>query len=296
MSNNINDVIMWAASAAVNENEPNNNNILVKVVNAAAVPVGAWCSVVGDLALCPVCVSGAVSAAASGAAASGGLSEIVRKWEYTPESALDRAKIKSDFLFNAVLTNTMRVLETGFKYDMIDDLADFQSCSSLCNYDIPVITTKFNADTFGSVAIFFPGICKAISEKFNDSFYIVFISSDYVILHKYGTISVNDIKARLIDTNNTFSDDNKTLTNNVYFYNKELDTIEMCKTEEYKRFECFVKDINHEDCENMLDLCYYYQISEKCLEYALNYIETGKLKNDHCYTKLVEELIKIENE
>lgn len=27
----------------------------------------------------------------------------------------------------------------------------------------------------------------------------------------------------------------------------------------------------------------------------MNYIENGKLENDHCYTKLVEELIKIEN-
>lgn len=158
---------------------------------------------------------------------------------------------------------------------------------------MPMSTTLFDYKN-GAISIFYPEVCKKISEKWNDDFYIAFISADCAILHKFGTIDFLSIKRHLKATNNAFSEDDF-LTNNVYYYDRKTDKIDMVKSERYKHFESLVKDIVNADCDNFYDLRFEYQVSEKCFDHAMNYIENGKLENDHCYTKLVEELIKIEN-
>ena len=89
-----------------------------------------------------------------------------------------------------------------------------------------LVTTE--PPTNGAIAIFYPGVCKEIADKFNSDFYIVFTSIHEAVVHKKGTTSVESMYKSLRDTNKAFGPED-TLTDTVFFYNKEADTITITK-------------------------------------------------------------------
>lgn len=272
------NIIIWACSDM--DYEGIKNNIIVRVVPAVVLPASTCVfEIIGDLAIVPVYVPSF---------------DDLDNVYFIPESVFSKWNVRRNIFFNYCIQNTEKHYSLEIRKTPISGSVGVDSLN-LNSYDIPMITVK-EFFKYGAAAILYKDVCKKISEKWNDSFYIVFVSSDCAVLHKFGTKSVNDMIRHLKSTNELFAKDDLFLTNHIYYYDKSKEHIFMYKSEDYKRLESFIKDINNNDCENYLDLCAYYQVSEKSLDYALNYIESGKLANDNCYTVLVEKLIEFEKE
>lgn len=154
---------------------------------------------------------------------------------------------------------------------------------------MPMISTLFNYNN-GAIAIWYKDVCKKISEKFNDSFYIVFVAADCVILHKFGTIEPDSIIRYLKDTNKTYAADNKTLTNNLYYYDRNTEHIHMYKTPEYQKYSDIIDCLQFEDYKYTYDLCSVYDVSENVIDYIVENIDKISYTNKH---EFIEKLIEM---
>lgn len=90
----------------------------------------------------------------------------------------------------------------------------------------PLVTT--NRKTNGAIAMFYPGVKEKIAKMMNDSFYVAFTSIHEAIVHKKGTIEPVDIKRNVTETNRIFGP-NDTLTNEVFYFNKETNEFSVLK-------------------------------------------------------------------
>ena len=93
---------------------------------------------------------------------------------------------------------------------------------------IPLVTT--DRKTNGAIALFYPGVKEKIAEMFDGSFYVAFTSIHEAMLHKVGTLDPRSIKRHVIATNRAFGKA-ETLSNEVYYYNRETGDFRLCETE-----------------------------------------------------------------
>lgn len=270
MSNN-NNVVMWICNDS--NYEEIKNNIVVRVVPAACLPSGSYVfEIVGDLSIVPVYVPD--------------FSDLDNVY-FIPESVFSNWNVRRNIFFNTAIENTEKHFPLFLKKSPLDNIVNDIDTMAIYPESMPISTTLFNYQN-GAISIFYPEVCKKISEKWNDSFYIVFISCDMCILHKFGTIDIDDIKRHLKATNNAFQD-GKTLTNNVYYYDKSKEHIFMYKSEVYTKYLNLINDIEIADCKCYYEYCSVHDVSEDIIDYIVDNIDKINYTNKH---EFIEELIE----
>lgn len=271
MSNN-NNVAMWICNDS--DYEEIKNNIIVRVVPAACLPSDACVfENVGDLSIVPVYVPDF---------------DDLDNVSFIPESVFSNWNIRRNIFFNYCIQNTENKYNLEIKSSPIGKTLDINDLN-LSAESMPII---HNNSMFGASAIFYTDVCKKIAAAYNDSFYIVFISYDMCILHKFGTIDISSIKRHLKATNSNFKD-GKTLTNQVYYYDKSKEHIFMVQSEEYTKYFNLINDINIGDCKCYYEYCSVYDVSEDIIDYIVDNIDDINYNNKH---EFIEKLIELEKE
>lgn len=144
--------------------------------------------------------------------------DIFKKWN------LDKKSV-----FTAAMDNTQRLADARIYVNLLDMNADGMVINDDINLNpesIPLITTT--RKTNGAIAMFYPGVKEKITELFGDSFYVAFTSIHEAMIHKKGTIDPSSIRRHVRATNRTFGMD-ETLTEEVYYYDRDNKTFEMVK-------------------------------------------------------------------
>lgn len=279
------NIIKWCINTEsdINEYETVKNNIVVRVVPSAVVPDNVYVfECVGGLALVPVFVPGDLSR--SGACKA----DLLDRFEYLPESLVAGWGIRQNVFFDDVIANTAKYFPLSLKRSPLGKIEEDIDTMAIYPESMPMISTLFNYNN-GAIAIWYKDVCKKISEKFNDSFYIVFVAADCVILHKFGTIEPDSIIRYLKDTNITYAADNKTLTNNLYYYDKSKEHIFMVQSKEYTKYFNLINDIEIGDCKNYYEYCSVYDVSENVIDYIVENIDKISYTNKH---EFIEKLIE----
>lgn len=86
-----------------------------------------------------------------------------------------------------------------------------------------LVTT--NRKTNGAIAMFYPGVKDRLADLLDGNYYIAFTSIHEAMIHREGTIDPVSIRRNVRETNRIFGPD-ETLTNEVWFFNKENGTFE----------------------------------------------------------------------
>ncbi|MBR3024651.1 MAG: hypothetical protein IKH71_09390 [Oscillospiraceae bacterium] len=86
-----------------------------------------------------------------------------------------------------------------------------------------LVTT--NRKTNGAIAMFYPGVKDRLADLLDGNYYVAFTSIHEAMIHREGTIDPVSIRRNVRETNRIFGPD-ETLTNEVWFFNKENGTFE----------------------------------------------------------------------
>jgi len=86
-----------------------------------------------------------------------------------------------------------------------------------------LVTTK--RKTNGAIAMFYPGVKERLAELLDGNYYVAFTSIHEAMIHREGEIDPITIRRNVRETNRIFGPD-ETLTNEVWFFNKENGTFE----------------------------------------------------------------------
>ncbi|MBR3536260.1 MAG: hypothetical protein IKN85_10590 [Oscillospiraceae bacterium] len=86
-----------------------------------------------------------------------------------------------------------------------------------------LVTT--NRKTNEAIAMFYPGVKDRLADLLDGNYYIAFTSIHEAMIHREGTIDPVSIRRNVRETNRIFGPD-ETLTNEVWFFNKENGTFE----------------------------------------------------------------------
>lgn len=280
------NIIKWCINTEsdINEYETIKNNIVVRVVPAAVVPDSVYVfEVFGGLALCPVFVSGDLSR--SGVCKA----DLLDKFEFLPSGVVSSWSVRQNVFFDDAISNTEKYFSLSLKRSPLDKIEKDIDTFELKTESMPMISTLFNYDN-GVIALWYKDVCKKISEKWNDSFYISFVAADCAILHKFGTIEPETIRKHLKSTNKMFSGDDKFLTDNVFYYDKNKEHIFMYKTHEYQKYSDIIDCLQFEDYKNTCDICSEYDVSEKVIDYIVENIDKISYTTKH---EFIENLIEM---
>lgn len=148
---------------------------------------------------------------------------IIETWEgVTPEKVYEDAMKNTSQYYNPRLYTDIFNIET----------APFKECALMSKgYTVKELNTDTVAllttdrKTNGAIAAFLPGTLERISELYGDSdFYIAFTSIHEAMTHKKGSISPENIKRNVTETNRIFGGD-ETLSNKVWLYSAETKEI-----------------------------------------------------------------------
>lgn len=141
-------------------------------------------------------------------------------------------KMKSDEVIDNALKNTIKKAEPRIYTNIFDIEHTPRRKSALLDKDflwegikdgVNLLTTS--RKTNGAIALFYPGVKEKLAELMQGNFYAAFTSIHEAMIHKEGSISVSSIYRNLKSTNEVFGDE-ETLTENVFFYNKETKEFE----------------------------------------------------------------------
>lgn len=86
-----------------------------------------------------------------------------------------------------------------------------------------LVTT--NRKTNGAIAMFYPGVKERLADLLDGNYYVAFTSIHEAMIHREGTIDPVSVRRNVRETNRIFGPD-ETLTNEVWFFNKENGTFE----------------------------------------------------------------------
>lgn len=79
----------------------------------------------------------------------------------------------------------------------------------------------------GAASLFLPGVAKKLGELLDSDYYIAFTSVHEAAIHKIGTVEVEVIRSSLIGMNEELDVEEDFLSEQVYWYNREQDKIEV---------------------------------------------------------------------
>ena len=136
-------------------------------------------------------------------------------WSVTRETAFENAMNNTADRYKAIYSENIFDIENSCK-----PVKEFKISNR--NHTILVTTTR---KTNGSIAMFFKDTCESIAAGIDSSFYAAFTSIHECMIHAVGSISPECIKRNLQETNRIFGPDD-TLTNNVFYYDKDAKTFE----------------------------------------------------------------------
>lgn len=135
-------------------------------------------------------------------------------------------RVVSVALENTVAKERPRLHAGAMFYDPDNDTLNNSALLESCftretlrnNFDILVTTAEQNG---GAIALFYPPVCKKISELLDGAgFYVAFTSKNEGIIHKIGHLEVASIRRNLRETNRIFNPAD-TLTNDVFYYDPQ---------------------------------------------------------------------------
>lgn len=153
--------------------------------------------------------------------------DVLKAWKISEEEVMDNAMKNTEKLAPArifiniedIMNNTKNPSDNNGKF-METDSPEYD----ISDNDHPFITTTKQLN--GAAALFYPGIKEKLGEIMKGNYYISFLSINEAVLQKENTIPPDKLLKMLRD-NNTLFDDDDTLTNNLYFYNKEKNKLEL---------------------------------------------------------------------
>lgn len=151
--------------------------------------------------------------------------EIANSWDIDIDTAFIAAMVNTmQFAPARIYTNILKIDETE---DSESDLMNPKyTMKHLGEHAIPLVTTT--RKTNGAISLFYPGVKEKIAEMFDDSFYVAFTSIHEAMIHKNGSIDASSIKRHVMATNRTFGPQD-TLSNEVYYFNKETKEFMVCE-------------------------------------------------------------------
>lgn len=144
---------------------------------------------------------------------------IIETWEgVTPEEVYTNALDNTAKYYNPRLyTNIFDIENTQFKDCAL--MENGYTVKELTPDRIALLTT--DRKTNGAIAAFLPGTLERISKLYgNSDFYVAFTSIHEAMTHKKGSISPENIKRNVTETNRIFGNDD-TLSNKVWLYSAE---------------------------------------------------------------------------
>lgn len=153
-----------------------------------------------------------------------------------PRYAVDLWDISEQTVFEEAIKNTEKFSPVRLYTSIlgIEDIPDSEADIMAEDYEmkhleetaIPLVTSTRR--TNGATALFYNGVKERIAEMFDGSFYVAFTSIHEAMIHKAGTINPQSIRRHIQATNRAFGVA-ETLSNEVYYYNRESGSFTVCE-------------------------------------------------------------------
>ena len=146
--------------------------------------------------------------------------EMLEMWGKAREEVMKNALINSSIL---APPRMYRSFADAYKptYDRGAFMALNRKVPPLREFDVPTISTTRKLN--GALAMFYPGVKERIAELYGGSYYVAFVGTDDVRLHKESSITPESVLEKLQNMNEVFPDE--MLSNQVFLYRQDKKTL-----------------------------------------------------------------------
>lgn len=132
---------------------------------------------------------------------------------------------KNNLFSPELITKEMNITEGEmFQHAVANMMCDINVTTTNAYTKVDVDCHDNHDKDYGAAPMVFPGILKAVAEKFEDDLYIVPVCTDMFYVFRVST-ERPDYLDMMLNAGNTLIPSDMILSNNVFYYNKEKDTL-----------------------------------------------------------------------
>lgn len=150
-----------------------------------------------------------------------------------PIALAEKWEADKDMIFDQAFENTQNYAQARLYTNIFDIEHTPEREANFLAEDFPaniikkdgtlLVTTR--RKTNGAIAMFYPKVKERIANLLDGNFYVAFTSIHEAMIHREGVIDPVSIRRNVTETNRIFGPE-ETLTNEVWFFNKENGTFE----------------------------------------------------------------------